>query len=118
MNAPAIAPASLKTVSEVNGKKLPKSHVNLLAKLADSHGVTLPESGAERVNPYTGARHNLPPLAVALYDFIIENYRRGLVRGSTAASMANPKAIPTQTWDKARHFFLAYWPTEYFDLID
>jgi p-aminobenzoyl-glutamate transporter AbgT len=109
---------SLTAITEIDGKKLPKSHVNLLAKLATVYSVTLPEKGDVRQNPYTGARHSLTPLATALYDFIIENYRKGLVKGATMASLTNPKAIPTQVWDSSRHLFLAYWPKEYFDLID
>jgi len=108
----------MKNVTQVNGKKLSKSEINLLAKLADKYGVTLGTSNEVRTNPFTGAAHSLPPLAVALFDFIIDNYRKGLVKGSTVASMSNPKAIPTAVWDKARYTFLAYWPKEFYDLID
>lgn len=109
---------TLKNITEVEGKKLKKSHVNLLAKLADKYGVTLADNAAERVNPFTNARRMLCPLAVSLYDFIIVNYHNGLVKGSTMASMSNPNAIPTATWDSARYMFLTYWPEAYYDLID
>lgn len=109
---------TITSITAIGGKKLGKSQSNLLAKLETKHGVTLAAAPATRRNPFTGASATLEPLAVSLYDFIIDNYHRGLVKGSTAASMSNPNAIPTATWDAARHLFLAYWPDEYFSLID
>lgn len=109
---------TLENITEVNGKKLTKSQINLLVKLAAKFSVTMGDSDEERKNPYTGASHVLCPLAVALYDFIVNSYKQGLVKGSTFASLSNPKAIPTAIWDKARYLFLALWPDEYYDLID
>jgi len=109
---------NLKEITAINGKKLKKSHVNLLVKLADKFNVTASDVKEVRSNPFTGARKELEPLAVALFDFIVPNYHKGLVKGSTAESMLNPNAIPTQIWDSSRHFFLEYWPEEYFALID
>lgn len=109
---------TLKTLAVVNGKKLKASQVNLLAKLADKFGCTLADAPAIRDNPFTGKSHTLEPLAVTLFDFIVLNYRAGLVKGATVESLTNPKAIPTATWDSARHLFLAIWPDAYFDLID
>lgn len=107
----------MKNITHINGKKLPKSHLNLLAKLADKHGVTLATEKAKRTNPFTGAAHELEPLAVSLFDFIVPNYHAGKVIGSTVESMTKG-TIPTNTWNSARYMFQTYWPTEYFDLID
>lgn len=111
-------PNLISTVTEINGKKLRKAQVNLFAKIAAKWNVTVPDEKAERVNPYTGKKHMLDPVAVALFDFIIDNYRKGLVYGSTMQSVHNPNAIPTKVWDSARHTFCEYWPDPYFDLID
>ena len=105
-------------ITSINGKNLKKSEKNLLAKLETKYNVTIGALRQVRMNPYTGADAMLEPLAVALYDFIIDNYRRGLVKGSSMASLTNPNAIPTNVWDSSRHLFLAYWPDEYFKLID
>lgn len=105
-------------ITEIGGKKLSKSQINLLAKLAGNYSVTLPAGKETRMNPYTGVKNELEPLAVALFDFIIDNYRKGLVKGSTMESLSNPKAIPTALWDRSRYFFLAFWPKEFYNLID
>ncbi len=109
---------SLKTITELNGKKLGKAHLNLLARLEEKFHVKLPDASQIRVNDYTGVSCQLCPLAVALFDFIIINFRSGLVKGSSMASLTNPRAIPTSVWDSARHFFATYWPDEYYKLID
>lgn len=109
---------NLKSITSLEGKKLSKSQINLLAKLEDKFNVKLLDNASTRHNDFSGVTCLLCPLAVTLFDFIIVNYRRGLVKGSTAASMSNPNAIPTAVWDSARHFFLAFWPDEYYKLID
>lgn len=108
----------MKNITSVNGKKLSKSQINLLAKLADKYGVTLAPASAVRSNAFSGVSKTLEPLAVSLFDFIIGKYRAGLVKGSTVASLTNPQAIPTNVWDSSRYFFLAFWPEEYYALID
>lgn len=110
--------ANITSITVIDGKKLTKAHANLLAKLETKHGVTMGENAALRVNPYTGANQTLCPLAVALYDFIIDSYNAGRVRGATLESLTNPRAVPTATWDAARYFFLTYWPDAYYSLID
>lgn len=98
---------NLTTITTVNGKKLSKSQMNLLAKMAKLgvHGVDKP---AVRQNPYSGATVTLEPLAVTLYDFIINQYRAGMVG----------RLFPVSVWDKARYTFLEFWPEAYYDLID
>ena len=108
----------MKNITQINGKKLSKSQINLLAKLADKFNVTLSPIPAVRSNPYSGVSVALEPLAVTLFDFIIGKYRAGLVKGSSLASLSNPNAIPTQVWDSSRYLFLALWPDAYYKLID
>lgn len=109
---------TLKTIADVNGKKLKSPQVNLLAKLADTYNVSLPETAQSRTNPYTGATRTLQPLAVALHDFIVDNYRNDNVKGQSLSANMKTTAIPTNVWDAARNFFRTFWPDEYFDLID
>lgn len=101
MNSP------LASITEVNGKKLKKSEVNLLAKLS-SLGVRLAPAPAARQNPYSGKVHTLEPLAVTLYDFVIDQYHAGNVG----------RLFPVSVWDRSRYLFLSLWPEQYYDLID
>lgn len=107
----------MKNITHINGKKLKKSHINVLVKLANVYGVALPAQKETRQNPYSGIKHELEPLAVALYDFVIESYNAGRVKGS---SFVSPVAgdISRAFWDSCRYMFLEYWPEKYFDLID
>lgn len=98
---------NITTITEVNGKKLSKSQMNLLAKLSKL-GVTVATTSAPRQNPYSGKTHTLEPLAVTLYDFIINQYHAGMVG----------RAIPVNVWNNARYFFNVIWPDQYYDLID
>jgi len=98
---------NLSNITEINGKKLKKSQLNLLKKL-EKLGVMPASEIADRVNPYSGARCTLPPLAVTLYDFVINSYNAGMVG----------RFVPLETWNNCRYFFLEFWPDEYFALID
>jgi hypothetical protein len=94
------------------GKTLSKPQTNLL-EFISSLGVIAPSTPENRVNPFTGATHFLPPLACALYDFIIQ----------TKAPFSGPlqykgKKVLIGQWDRARYLFLHLWPDEYYDLID
>ncbi len=89
------------------GKTLTQPELNLLAKI-DKIGFKATEVQGERVNPYTGVKHTLEPLAASLFDFIIDTYKANMV-GSV---------FPVQTWDRARYLFLKLWPDQYGDLID
>ena len=97
----------LVALTVVNGRKLKKSEVNLLAKL-DSLGVMPATAPATRTNPYSGASHTLEPLAVTLYDFIINQHNAGNVG----------RLFPVSIWNRARYLFLDLWPNEYYNLID
>ena len=99
---------NITSITEVNGKKLSKSQINLLSSLVNKFHLKANDQKAARQNPYTGKAHELEPLAVALYDFIINQYRAGFV-GSV---------IPVTIWDRTRYLFLALWPDQYYDLID
>ena len=94
-------------IQEIDGKKLAKSEINLFAKL-DKLGAKVGEKHEVRQNPYSRVSTTLCPVAVALHDFIVLQYRAGMVG----------KLFPVSVWDKARHTFLAYWPDQYYDLID
>jgi hypothetical protein len=98
---------NLNDIKSYAGKDLKKSQINLLAKLAKL-GVKIGTEKQIRSNPYTGKRHELEPLAVALYDFIIVQYHAGMVG----------RLFPVSLWDRTRYLFLELWPTEYYDLID
>jgi len=98
---------NLETLTVHNGKKLSKSYQNTLKKI-HALGVRVGTESAERVNPYSGAKHTLEPLAVMLYDFIILQYNAGNVG----------KLFPVSVWDNARYLFLTLWPDQYYDLID
>jgi hypothetical protein len=97
----------LQTLTSYKGKKLMKSYQNALKKMHEL-GIRVGNESAERVNPYSGAKHTLEPLAVTLYDFIIDQHAAGMVG----------RLFPVQTWDNARYLFLTLWPDEYYDLID
>jgi len=94
-------------ITHVKGKTLKPAQLNLLKKIS-SFGFAAPSQPEMRQNFYSGRAHNLEPLAVAMFDFIIHSYRRGMV-GSI---------VPVNTWDRARYMFLEFWPDEYYDLID
>lgn len=98
---------NLSNITEINGKKLKKSQLNLLKKL-EKLGVMPASETASRTNPYSGISCTLQPLAVTLYDFVINSYNAGLVG----------RFVPLETWNNCRYFFLEYWPDEYFALID
>lgn len=98
---------TLSQIAEVNGQKLTLPQVRLLAKL-ESHGVKLPDASQSRTNPFTGARHTLEPLAVALYDFILEAQTRNRIG----------RDVTVQTFDRARFLFLAFWPKTYSEMLD
>ena len=95
----------LTAITEINGKKLSKSELNLLKKL-DSLGITITMQLGLRRNPYSGAEHVLCPFAAALYDFIIDQ------------QINVGKLFTVSVWDNCRYMFLKYWPDEYYDLID
>jgi hypothetical protein len=97
----------LTEVTEIDGKKLSKSELNLLKKI-DALGVTGIETNERRSNPYSGVVRMLSPLAVTLYDFIIIQYNAGNVG----------KLFSVSLWDNCRYMFLKYWPDAYYDLID
>jgi hypothetical protein len=95
----------LTEVTEIDGKRLSKSEVKLLAKL-DSLGVMPSTISDTRRNPFSGMVRPLCPLAVTLYDFIIDQ------------QMNVGKLFTITVWDNCRYLFLKYWPDEYYDLID
>jgi hypothetical protein len=95
----------LTAVTEIDGKKLSKSELKLLAKL-DSLGVMPAYHEDTRQNPFSGAVRTLCPLAVTLYDFIVDQ------------QMNVGKLFTVSVWDNCRYMFLKYWPDAYYDLID
>lgn len=98
--------------SPYKGKKLSKPQLNLLAKL-ESFGVTLGENPDKRANTFSGVIHELDPLAVALFDFIIK------ANGSRFGGLSfNGHKVNVNDWDRARYLFLHLWPDQYYDLID
>lgn len=111
MNLDNATYSSLTEITEVEGKKLSKSHLKLLARIQSAYVGTcfyLNKTAWKRDNPYSGARVALSPLAVSFYDFIIDGYNAGFVG----------RTIRQTDWNNARYFFLAYWPDEYYKLID
>lgn len=98
--------------SPYQGKKLGKSQLNLLVTLA-GFGVTMPESREIRTNPFSGVSKELDPLAVALYDFVVNTRNPGF----GPLSFGRHK-VAVGIWDRARYLFLALWPDEYYDLLD
>lgn len=97
------------------GKTLKKSQQNALVKI-ESFGVTLPASPEVRINQVSGVSRTLDPLAVALFDFIMESYRNYLVTHGQFSYRGHK--FPVSVWDNTRYLFLALWPDEYYDLID
>jgi hypothetical protein len=106
-NSGKVSTMKLTEVTEISGKKLSKSELNLLKKI-DALGVIPATLEGIRQNPYSGVQRKLCPLAVTLYDFIIIQYNAGNVG----------KLFSVSVWDNCRYMFLKYWPDEYFDLID
>jgi hypothetical protein len=101
-------PILLTAISEINGKKLSKSQINLFKKMA-SLGVKVHAIGPEkRFNRYSGVSCELCPIAATLFDFIIQMYDAGMVG----------RLFPVSVWDKARYTFLEFWPDSYYKLID
>lgn len=98
---------NLATVTQINGKNLSKSQINLFKKMA-ALGVKPVNTPATRSNPYSGVSVTLEPLAATLHDFVIDMYRAGMVG----------KLFPVSVWDKARYTFLEFWPESYYSLID
>lgn len=97
------------------GKTLKKSQINLLNKL-QGFGVKVPSTPEVRVNQISGVSRQLDPLAVALFDFIIDSYRKSYMVNHQFNY--NGHSFPVSVWDNARYLFLALWPEEYYDLID
>lgn len=96
------------------GKTLKKSQQNLLAKLSE-FGVVAGNERQTRVNRISGVSRELDPLAVALFDFIMESYAHYLRNYSF---QYRGHKFPVGTWDRTRYLFLELWPDEYYDLID
>lgn len=99
--------ADLANVSFIDGKKLSKSQINLFKKMA-AIGVKPVIETVTRSNPYSGVSVSLSPIAATLHDFIINQYKAGMVG----------KLFPVSVWDKARYTFLEFWPDAYYQLID
>jgi len=98
-------------IKQRSGKPLSKSQVNLLTKL-EKLGVVVGNDSQMRINPFSGVSRNLTPLAVALYDFVVES------RGSRNGLVYNTQPVPISVWDNTRYLFMAIWPDEYFKLLD
>ena len=105
---------NLNSVLSPEGKPLKKSQINLLAKLS-KFGVVCGEAKQIRFNRISGVSRELDPLAVALFDFIIEAY--GSYTRTYSFDYRGHK-FPVSVWDNTRYLFLACWPKEYYDLID
>lgn len=100
-------------ITELDGKKLSKSQVNMLTTLSKL-GVSMPEQSETRSNRYSGVSHLLTPLQVAVFDFIMETY--GNYQRTYQLAYRGQKVTQT-TFDQARYFFLN-WSNLYYDLID
>lgn len=103
----------LNQIVSIEGKKLTKPQMNLLAKLAEKFGVHTDKAEQEekteiRVNPFSGASLAVSPLCAVLHDFVLSSYNTGKV-GSV---------VTVNDWDRVRYFILAFWPKVYNELID
>lgn len=104
-------------LKDLAAKPLKTSQINLLAKL-ESFGVTAGTEKQERVNRMTGVRVMLDPLAVALFDFIMEVYYGPNGYLATYGFNYRGHKFTVQLFDNTRYLFLALWPDAYSDLID
>lgn len=104
----------LTSIIAVNGKALTKPQLNLLAKL-ETFGVALGDNNQFVTNTMSGVQRELVPLAVALYAFILRGHMNYLLNGQLSY---NGHTFPASFWVSTRYFFLTFWPSEYFDLID
>jgi hypothetical protein len=97
-------------------RTLTKPDLNLLRRL----DLPLAVSSEPRTNPYTHISHTLEPLALALYDFIVDARQDGpLDRFQRPPHVTYlDRRIPIRDWDRARYLFQKMWPTEYMDLLD
>jgi hypothetical protein len=93
-----------------------KSDLNLLNRL----DLPLPAGPSVRTNPYTHISHTLEPLALALYDFVVDARQDGPLDQfqRPAHVLYLTRRIPIRDWDRARYLFAKMWPTEYMDLLD
>jgi hypothetical protein len=89
---------------------------NLLHRL----DLPLADGPADRVNPYTHATHSLEPLALALYDFIVDARQDGPLDQFQRPPhvLYLDRRFSIRDWDRARYLFQKLWPTEYMDLLD
>jgi hypothetical protein len=69
-------------------------------------GYLKPAQNEKRTNPFSGISHTLEPLACQLYDFVTTRHH--------TCGLDYTRA----DWDRARYWFLANWPREYYDLLD
>jgi len=65
-------------------------------------GLVVLNSSEAIINPFTGVRVMLEPLAVALYDYIKGCEMTGNYKN----------------FDQARYLFMERWPSEYMQLLD
>lgn len=97
--------------SPYQGKTLGKAQINLLAKL-ESLGVQIGTIREVRANRFSGVTKELDPLAVALFDFVMET------NTGFAPLSYRGQPVAVSYFDRARYLFLALWPDEYYDLLD
>lgn len=94
------------------GKTLSKPQSNLLGFMS-SLGITAPSVNQSRVNPFSGVKCELSPLACALYDFITGARSSGI-----GPFTYQGQKVTVAQWDRARYLYLALYPESYYDLID
>jgi hypothetical protein len=97
-----------------NGKKLLKSYVNAVIAMQNL-GVTLPTNAETRGNRFTGVTHELTPIQLAIFDFVMAT---ALNYEATYRLSYNGQKVNQSTFDNARYLFMTLWPTKYYDLLD
>lgn len=95
-------------------RPLMKSYINAVLKMQEL-GITLPAQADKRTNPYSGMSHELTPIQLAIFDFIIEVARH---YEKTFVLQYRGKKVTQSTFDNARYLFMTLWPNKYYDLLD
>jgi len=89
--------------------KLTVSEIRLVTYIGELGFSVKSEDRETRRNPFSGVQHELCPLAMALFDYIVYPCDGSIYR---AVKFNRPK------WDRARYLFAKLWPKQYMDLID
>jgi hypothetical protein len=106
---------NLTSYTEVNGKKLTKAQLNLLAKLENDYELVIDR--IEVCNPLSGATRTVHPVIAALVVFVQYAYRAYELRAD--GSMAfNGKKVSIGLFDRVRMAVLNLDAATYSSVLD